>query len=260
MLISGNSGKHCIDCHNKNVARRKDIKLLRENHLINRIIENECCCEKCKRIYLEPAEGTEYAVEIETYDFEGSRMIDFDKEKHFALDFIHENIDRLELAVLDQDHLTETEQRERGLLTQDDPFVGKRALVSGLVSRDAIELESLKTQLLCCRCHAEETIRRRKGCIEKARQKKAYVDDCKKKAECSLCSYKNPLLLPFFDYDHIDIYSKIANISAMVQSSQYTLNDIAIEMKKCRLLCRHCHRIHTRKQHEQGLISAKKFK
>ena len=36
----------------------------------------EQSCEKCKKIYLKPAEGTEYAIEIETYETKRERMLE----------------------------------------------------------------------------------------------------------------------------------------------------------------------------------------
>lgn len=38
---------------------------------------------------------------------------------------------------------------------------------------------------------------------------------------------------------------------------QIPYNDIIKECEKCRVLCKHCHAIHTRKQRKQGLFLPK---
>lgn len=255
--IDGTKGKQCSECYNKGLSRRKTIKQLRKDHLINRIIKNEKSCEKCGKIYLNPINGTDYAVEIETYDLEGIRMVDFEGQSISASDFIRDNIDILALSILDQDHLTEEEQRERGLISCEDPFVKKRQNVSQLVSKNAIELESIKTQLLCCRCHVEETMRRN-TCKRKPSEKRAYVEGIKKRG-CSVCSYRNTQLLPFFEFDHRLKYDKTEDVCDMVTKKEYTLEDVIAEIEKCRVVCRHCHRMHTQRQHNAGEISKKKY-
>jgi hypothetical protein len=50
-----------------------------------------------------------------------------------------------------------------------------------------------------------------------------------------------------FDWDHIDPETKIDSISNMCNTLQ-NIEKINQEIRKCRLLCCYCHRLHTREQ------------
>jgi len=49
----------------------------------------------------------------------------------------------------------------------------------------------------------------------------------------------------FIHFDHINPEDKIDNISSMICDSSYSIQDISLEISKCRILCAFCHRIHT---------------
>jgi hypothetical protein len=71
---------------------------------------------------------------------------------------------------------------------------------------------------------------------------------------CELCGYKNTSLLRFFEFDHIDPKTKIDCVAIMIKKA-YTIDDLIKECAKCRVLCGHCHRIHTRNQVRNGIIT-----
>ena len=48
-----------------------------------------------------------------------------------------------------------------------------------------------------------------------------------------------------------------ANISKMCMDPGYSLDDVIQECNKCRVLCKHCHRIHTFRQIKAGLFLPK---
>ena len=45
----------------------------------------------------------------------------------------------------------------------------------------------------------------------------------------------------------------------MIKIAKYTIEDIKTELEKCRMLCAHCHAIHTQNQHDEGVIQKKKL-
>jgi hypothetical protein len=75
-----------------------------------------------------------------------------------------------------------------------------------------------------------------------------------KLAGCSSCGYLDSNLPRFFDMDHIDPANKIADLATMVNTKDYSLEDVIAECKKCRVLCKFCHKIHTKLQIAKGII------
>ena len=43
----------------------------------------------------------------------------------------------------------------------------------------------------------------------------------------------------------------------MTKDKNYTMQDVIDEVAKCRVLCLHCHIIHTRNQRKEGIVSNK---
>jgi len=58
----------------------------------------------------------------------------------------------------------------------------------------------------------------------------------------------------FFEFDHRDVMTKIANISALSSKGD---DVFYAELAKCRLLCVKCHRENTRRQWQSGEIAQK---
>ena len=126
-------------------------------------------------------------------------------------------------------------------------------------SEDAIRLEALKCQNLCCQCHLEETILRENGIADNSRsylerEKLNYINQLKiKYAGCAICKFWDVNLIRFFDMDHLNPENKTEAVSRMVKDNKYTLDNLIKECNKCRVLCRHCHIIHTSKQKQNGV-------
>lgn len=249
---NGSPSSQCVGCcdrHNKwydiNKGKGKESILRLKMEII---LNNGYSCELCKCILLKGESSDGLPVKI-------IEPIFFDEDTSHIRDFVASNARSLELDALDFDHLTEDEQRQRGLLKETEPYFRKRQRVPYFKSDNNIRLEAAKCQLICKRCHTMETIRR-EGEVEQMIPSKArktqFVNDLKL-AGCSVCGYKNDKLLRFFEMDHIDPNTKIASISYMIRR-EYNIDDIIEECAKCRVLCGYCHRIHTRNQIRDGVL------
>jgi len=71
---------------------------------------------------------------------------------------------------------------------------------------------------------------------------------------CSVCGFWDEKILRFFHFDHINPKDKIDAISNMVNYNVYTLEDVIKESLKTRIICAHCHAIHTSNQKEMGIL------
>lgn len=76
------------------------------------------------------------------------------------------------------------------------------------------------------------------------KRNKSFVDRYKKMYGCSNCGYKeNSYAL---DMDHLDPSTKRKGKGVSQMANQgYSIETIKKEMRKCRILCANCHRIHT---------------
>jgi hypothetical protein len=249
----------CIDC--KSVEKLLPIKLNEISNIIKIefIQKYKASCCLCKILYLkDPINNS--AIELKTYINNNRLYVDIDGKQYETMDFIKYSDMELELDILQFDHLTEEEQRERGSLLSHEQYIPKKYDVSRARSEASMRLESLKCQLLCARCHVMETVRREEGIILPAgnRKKKLdYTNELKLKG-CEICKYQNPDLPRFFDFDHLDPTTKTRNISKIVHESKYTFDELITEISKCRILCHHCHIIHTKTQIDKGIINNKR--
>lgn len=263
--LDGSLGSTCISCGER--SNRHTIEFRQTYNRIKRevIEKNQASCSKCKCLYFNPVGDSISAVKLETYlHVDGDRHVTYNNVSYTVIEFLSQTKQYLELSVIDFDHMTEDEQRGSGLLSEDEVFIGKRKLISKVHSEHEMKLELLKCRPLCVKCHVEETMRREdeqraelgKGKSEKTKKnllKLAYVNNLKL-AGCVACGFKDRRLPRFFHLDHIDPSSKIEGISKMVTTAACTLNDLKEEIAKCRILCGHCHRIHTTKQRKEGLF------
>ena len=161
----------------------------------------------------------------------------------------------LEFRIIELDHLTEEEQRERKIIGPKDSFIRKKSCVSECDNEYTMREEAKITQNLCCKCHVIVTMRREKGGNQyygKILAKKNYVNSLKRKSGCEICGFLDENLLRYLEMDHIDPKQKINKIADMVQYG-YSLEELIEECKKCRVLCRFCHKIHTSEQRKQGI-------
>lgn len=68
---------------------------------------------------------------------------------------------------------------------------------------------------------------------------------------CEMCTasvYTLPLFC--FDADHISPLTKVGGLGRITHDKGFTVDDVHIELGKCRMLCATCHRIHTQIQSE----------
>lgn len=241
----------CTSCHEQQEFRNNQRSVIYNEIKHDFMIKIEASCNKCKCIYLKPDGESLISVKLQTYELNGVRYVNLFENPYKAIDIL--NSDMIELSVTQLDHLTEDEQRQRALLLPHEQYIPKRSEVSNMNSKHAMYLEANKCQVLCIKCHIEETKRRklpsRRDTIPILEEKKKEYVDGIRALGCSSCNMVYPDLLEFIDMDHLDPKSKIENISSMVRNSKYTLDNIINECKKCRVLCKHCHIIHTKRQY-----------
>lgn len=220
---------------------------------------NQCSCLVCKSVYVKPSVGSITVVRYDTYEIDAIRYMDINGIR-YKVDYIIDMFSHLlELRILDFDHLTEKEQRDRGILKPGQPYVPKIDQVGNFNTEHGMIVEALKCQLICVRCHILQTMARESGedryndMTLLARQKLDYVNSLKS-AGCSCCGHIEPNFLRFFDMDHLDPDTKVSGIFQMIKDPNYTFEDVVIECAKCRVLCKFCHRIHTFEQRREKMV------
>jgi hypothetical protein len=232
------------------------------------IEKNQSFCFLCNKIYII---NNDTLTSLDTILNGDTRYVKYNNILYIVRDFIIEYADIINIDVLHFDHLTEKEQRERKIIGPDEPYLAKIDNVSHISGEIQIRFEASKCQLLCGKCHVIETIRREdekriekhgsidyKSYINKNQDKKRdYANELKKQG-CSLCNYIDISLPRFFHFDHIDPSQKINTISEMIGDSRYSFEHLLSEIGKCRILCLHCHMIHTKNQFNDGVFRGKK--
>lgn len=111
--------------------------------------------------------------------------------------------------------------------------------------------EKNNIELRCGRCHRIKTAKNQKPFSKNEKQfrckedKKTFVKDVKKLIDrCQLCQWTfsdKDKMCATLDFDHVT-NDKLNQISRLYTNNR---NRIANEIRKTRLLCRHCHEIHT---------------
>lgn len=256
----GTQGIMCAECRKKHSKIKETLRECYIKILFEFIDRNDSCCQKCKCIILQPVDENSGCVRLPTYDKTDGRHVDYMSQTYNVKDFLTNYKDLIELRVIDFDHLTEDEQRERKLLLPDEPYVPKhnwKKGVSKMGSENSMRLESNKCQILCIRCHIITTISREQGLRISSKLESEKLDYVNKKKQrgCQICKYTNSKLPRFFDMDHLDPNTKTMGISEMVKKSSYSLQQVKDECKLCRVICKECHRIHTHNQLKKGIIS-----
>lgn len=234
---NGKTGNQCKECKIKKKERGDKLRLVFMTLKYEFFEKYQSCCNICNSIYLSDKDSNK-AVELSTYLKENIRYINYNNQEFISSEFITLFKDLLEMNIYNFDHLSEEEQRGKGLLLSHEIFVPKKCNVWACSSEDAMRLESMKCQLLCVKCHTIETIKREKGPLFSTlnagsyltREKLDYTNNLKLSG-CENCGYKNASLPRFFDFDHIDPVSKNENIAWMV-SRNYTLDDLKLEISK----------------------------
>jgi len=259
--LNGEIAETCIECNNKSKNREKERRKLYNDIKMEFIDKHNCSCQRCKKIYLKPINEKSCAVRsLETYMLDGERMVKYEEKLYKVTDFIKEFRNILELRIIQLDHLTEKEQRERGILKPDELYVEKVRNVSNMGGEEAMRLEAVKCQHLCYKCHLLTTMEREKDPGNRVYtflggEKKKYIDNIKlNSGECCECGCWDEDLLRFFHLDHIDPKMKKYNVSEMVGDKNLTLDDVKEECIGTRVICGHCHIIHTSIQRKEGIV------
>lgn len=251
----------CVKCHE--LCIKKYYKHMSKNYRnvkFEMMKKYNCGCQRCKRIFLKPDSGSLCIKKYETFlNDNNERVMNLDDKIITMKELLENHRDLIELSAIDLDHLTEQEQRERGLLLLDEKFEGKIDCVSQITNLHDMERESKKTQNLCIECHIIVTIERnqvRTRYTGQRLQKINYVKELKSKG-CSSCGYINNDLSRYLRCDHIDPLDKNCEISVMVDNSGFSFEDLIKECNKTRILCGFCDRIHTQQQFDNGIINKK---
>ena len=246
----------CINCKKlKEISRGKLREAMREV-LFERAIEQKSCCLKCHKIFVFMEGNDNVIITFETFTKNGVMMAKYGNYTTDALMLLIENREFLCYDIMVFDHLTEQEQRERGILKPDEIYVPKVHGVGAMMSKQAKEREAQKCQLLCMKCHMLETISREvkgpkmDGEIGARRQ---IINDLKVKG-CANCGCVHPLAPRLLQMDHLDPKQKFTEVSVMVVDTQYTMEQFYAEIAKCQVLCLHCHKLNTRNQIRAGII------
>jgi hypothetical protein len=260
--IDGSLSKSCKTCQIKTYANLEKQKIFFIELKKSFIKEHECSCQKCKSIFLIPEEENSLIPrELSTFVKEDVRYVTYENREYVASEFLKEYEKLLELRIIEFDHLSEEVQRKRGILKENEKYKKKKKTVRNMLSIQGKLNESKKCQHLCARCHLEETVLREGEILLKIgiwKEKADYIKNIKK-CGCSHCGYSNINILRFFEMDHLDPKNKLASICEMVRKYNYSLQDVIKECEKCRILCRHCHLIHSFNQRKQGLFIKYKY-
>lgn len=247
--LDGSAAVTCTRCKALEYAQTQKRARMLATVKLTRIRESGTCCYSCRSMFLKPSHEDDIRVRVCPVE---DGYVNFAGRRYEVHKFLDEFQDQIEMSVLEFDHLTEQEQRERGILLECDAFVPKIALVSNFGTVASMTREARKCQLLCCKCHLETTIRR---CAGKAKSslasivKRDYVNELKERlGGCTICKSWIPNFHTYYEFDHLDPDLKVAAVSTMVMEAKYTLEHIKVEVPKTRLLCKMCHRVHTTRQ------------
>lgn len=252
----GTPAASCITCKKlKQINRVKKNEAMREV-LFNRALEQKSCCLRCQKIFIFMEGNDNVIITFEPVIVHGSRKAKYGNYITDPLMLLIKYSAHICYDIMVFDHLTEEEQRERGILKPDEKYVPKVHGVGAMTSKQAKEREAEKCQLLCVKCHMLETIAREvkgpnmTGEIGVRRQ---IINDLKAKG-CANCKCVHPNAPRLFEMDHLDPEQKLTEVSVMVVDTQFTMEQFHAEIAKCQVLCLHCHKLNTRNQRRLGII------
>ena len=254
----GSLSKSCSSCKIREKEHHEMLKTCRREIKIERAMKAGASCELCGIIYLIDKNNMYHLIKLKTkYNREyDDYVVEYKGELFIASEFIEWKKHRLQLRILEWDHLPEDEARDRRFLLPNEEFVPKVGQVSEMSCEFTMRQEAEKCQLICMECHVKETIKREKGWEPTSLlhiQKLSIVNNLKKTG-CKTCKYKNKDLPRFMHMDHKKPRKKDIGICEMVMDNYYTVDDLMKELEKCRVLCGHCHAIHTQWQFDNGII------
>lgn len=122
----------------------------------------------------------------------------------------------------------------------------KKCGVTACKSKKLMKEEADKCEMRCIICHTRKSKKQMKWKCRSGMQK--YINTIKiKKGGCELCGWFDKNLLEALHFDHLVRKEKLHNVSHMAKRNM-SKKEIDKEIKKCRLICAHCHVLHTRRQ------------
>lgn len=245
----GSFSSCCTICREKGNNTYTALKMVYKTIKREFIEKMQCCCNICQAVFITNKSGE--IVSINTFEYDGSRYLKFEGNYIKFSDFIKSHYEEIEIDILEFDHLLKLEMINMGLLNSEERYEPKIKLVGNFKSEYKMRKESKKCQLLCGKCHISITMFRNKETTNNS--KRLYTDKLKE-CGCSNCGYKNNNIPRFFHFDHINPRDKGSEIADMVNCGDYTIYDVMDEIKKCRILCLNCHKLHTRDQRRLGII------
>ena len=245
--LAGTNSTSCHQCKDEERERNAQLQQDYKDLKYKAMLEMGSSCQKCNCIFLFEESKL---VTLETKESSEGRLVKYKGEKYLTRDFLIEKKNILELDILQCDHMTEEEQRERGILKEGEDFIPKKRMVSQKSSKKAMESEMPKCQVLCAFCHLIVTIDREIGLSYKTplrKKKLKYIKNLKDKG-CVECGYINIDLPRFFHMDHLIPLEKTKGVAEMTMDDNFSFEEVVGECKKCRVLCNFCHTIHSRNQ------------
>lgn len=254
----GSLSTTCKECKEDSHERSREAKAHYKQIIMDRIKKHEVSCFICKKLYFRPVDEESFAVrELNTYVRDGTRYAVLGSVEYPMSEVLILCESLFELDVIELDHLPMKEQLARGIIKDPSEFAAKWKAVPQIPNLEDMDAEAVGCQHACARCHVvvtveRETVGHRLSALGRA--KMDYVHMMKSQG-CTSCGYMNALLPRFFDMDHID--NKLEAISVMVRDENVTLEQFVEECKKCRVLCKFCHKIRTRIQRQVGIRSLK---
>lgn len=260
LKLNGNISKvTCISCKEKSRERKKNsyahCKSIYREVQYEIMLKCQASCEECKSIFLQPKKDEKHVTELKPQNNNGYSVVEYEGVIYSTIEFIEKFRHLLEFRILDFDHLPEDELRKRSILKPDEEYAGKQGHVTHLHNEFEIRKEAKVCQLICCRCHTRLTYERsgKTKVYGKRKEKRKYINSLRE-VGCSECKFYDETLPYFLEFDHLNPSDKIANISHMATSEDFSIEHLKEECLKTRILCRFCHRIHTAEQYRNNII------
>jgi hypothetical protein len=262
--LDGTVSKSCQNCTDRSKNDKIRLRELHRQIKIERIRHEQMSCVCCQCLIFKPASEHSLIPQIvQTYVKDSNVRYCKIGEKEFTVEnALNIAGSLLELRVIHFDHLTMQEQIQRGIIKNESEYSPKKGVVLLMTRSKSMRAEARKCQILCCYCHLKMTIARahieRNGIeyirpmSDLTRRKYNYVNSLKS-CGCSSCGFKDVNLMPFFDMDHV--HSKAGEIAFMMADNNVSFETFVHECNKCRVLCKFCHSVRTRKQIEEAVKS-----
>jgi len=192
---------------------------------------------------------------------DGNGFVVYDGSAYPSTSFVLIFRDELELRHLHNDHIP---QDEWELQHPGIPWKQKYDAVGKIRTMHGQDEEFSKCQVVSLLGHVKVTADRvkqkwRPPRLYQSKQKICRDYKISRNCICELCeiSYQNEPL-EFMHFDHLDIDDKGAAVGDMTIDKTVTIEVFEAEIRKCRLICGHCHAMVTAEQAKSGILIAKR--